>query len=335
MPLTPTPHDALFRALVSDTNRAAVLLKEYLPTKVADIIDWDVAPEPIEGNFIDGDGARTQCDALFSMRLKTGKPVRIFALLEHKSVVDAATPLQILRYMINIWSRDEENLRKGRLIPILPVVFFHGRGEWTVPLSIPDMIDAPEDLADEVRRFRYVLHDLGRSKRIPLSSNPEVDFGLLALSLAFLRSLTPADLDRLTRGLPETGDFASLGWRYVIEVINATPDALGASLRRTKPEQLEDLMGTAAQAWLEQGKAEGEAKGRAEGEAKGRAEGEARGQTKGQIDLLLHQLERRFGQLPPEAVGRVRGGSPEEIVSWADAVLDAPDLEAVFRERDR
>ena len=45
-------------------------------------------------------------------------------------------------------------------------------------------------------------------------------------------------------------------------------------------------------------------------------------------------LERRFGPLPPEAVGRVRAGSPEEIVSWADAVLEAPDLEAVFRESD-
>ena len=111
-----------------------------------------------------------------------------------------------------------------------------------------------------------------------LSSDPEVDFGLLALSLAFLRSLTPAQLDRLTRVLPETGDFASLGWRYVIEVINAPPEALGASLRRTKPQQWETLMGTAAQAWLEQGKAEGEAKGRAKGLAEGEAKGKSRNQ---------------------------------------------------------
>ena len=223
------------------------------------------------------------------------------------------------RPRLNIWNRDEEGLRSGRLVPIQPIVFYHGLGKWTVPLSVADMIDAPEGLVEEMRRFAYVLHDLGRTRRTPLSSDPEVNFGLLALSLAFLRSLTPAQLDRLTRGLPETGDFGSLGWRYVIEVINATPEALGESLRRTKPEQLEDLMGTAAQAWLEQGK----------------VEGEARGKTKGQMDLLLQLLERRFGPLPPEAVGRVRGGSPEEIVSWADAVLDAPDLEAVFRERDR
>ena len=130
--------------------------------------------------------------------------------------------------MVNIWSRDEDSLRAGRLVPILPVVFYHGTGEWTVALSVPEMIDAPEGLAEEMRRFGYVLHDLGRTQRVPLSFDPEVDFGLMALSLAFLRHLTPAELDRLTRGLPETGDFASLGWRYIIEVMNATPDALGA-----------------------------------------------------------------------------------------------------------
>ena len=324
MPPPPTPHDSMFRQMVSDPRRTAALLKEYLPAKVVDAIDWSVAPEAVEGNFIDGDGARTQCDALFLMRLKTGNPINAFVLLEHKSRVDAATPLQILRYMCNIWSRDEESLRKGRLVPIVPVIFFHGTGKWTVPLSIPDMIDAPEGMIEEMRRFRYILHDLGRSERTPLSSDPEVNFGLLALSLAFVRRLTPAQLDQLTRGLPETGDFASLGWRYVIEVINAPPDALGASLRRTKPEQWEALMGTAAQAWLEQGKAEGKAEGLAEGEAKGK--------SRGQIDILIRMLDRRFGPLPPEAVGRVRAGSPEEIVNWADAVLDAPNLEAVFRD---
>ena len=168
MPPPPTPHDAIFRMIVSEPRRAAALLKEYLPTKVVDAIDWSIAPELVEGNFIDGDGARTQCDALFAMRLKSGKPVRIFALLEHKSTVDAATPLQILRYMTNIWGRDKESLREGRLIPIVPIVFFHGAGKWTVPLSIPEMIDAPKDLAEEIRRFGYILHDLGRSKRIPL-----------------------------------------------------------------------------------------------------------------------------------------------------------------------
>ena len=188
--------------------------------------------------------------------------------------------------MINVWSRDEEGLRKGRLVPIVPVVFFHGAGKWAVPLSIPEMIEAPEGLVEEMRRFGYILHDLGRSERKPLSSNREVDFGLLALSLAFVRSLTPTQLDQLTRGLPETGDFASLGWRYVIEVINARPDELAASLRRTKPEQWEALMGTAAQTWLEQGKAAGKAEGLVEGKAEGKAEGK--------VDILLHQLERRF-----------------------------------------
>ena len=85
-------------------------------------------------------------------------------------------------------------------------------------------------------------------------------------------------------------------------------------------------MGTAAQAWLEQGKAEGEAKGKAEGKAEGKVEGQA--------DILLRMLDRRFGPLPQYAVGRVRAGTAEEIAAWADAVLDAPTLDAVLGGAD-
>ena len=101
MALPPTPYNTLFRGMVSDRRRAAALLKDYLPAKLARAIDWT-----------------------------------------------------------------------------------------------------------ELRRFGYWLHDLPRTARAPLSRDREVDFGLEALRFAFVRSLSAADLDRLTRGLPQDGDSA-------------------------------------------------------------------------------------------------------------------------------
>ena len=85
-------------------------------------------------------------------------------------------------------------------------------------------------------------------------------------------------------------------------------------------------MGTVAEAWLEQGRSEG----RAEGVAEGRAEGVAEGIEKGQAELLLRQLELRFGAAPEAVRERVRGASALELEVWAEAVLTAASIDEVL-----
>jgi hypothetical protein len=72
----------------------------------------------------------------------------------------------------------------------------------------------------------------------------------------------------------------------------------------------------------EQLKREGKAEGRAEGKAEGRAEGKA--------ELLLRQLSLRFGPLTGTVMDRVRTAATPEIEVWAERVLTAASLEAVF-----
>ena len=60
MSLPATPHDALFRALVSSPARAGALLMEDLPEPVAALLDPETPPEAVEGSFVDADAARTQ-----------------------------------------------------------------------------------------------------------------------------------------------------------------------------------------------------------------------------------------------------------------------------------
>ncbi len=58
------------------------------------------------------------------------------------------------------------------------------------------------------------------------------------------------------------------------------------------------------------------------GIAKGRVEGESR--------LLRRQLERRFGLLPQWASDHLRSANENDLETWGEAVLTAPNLEAVF-----
>ncbi|MDE0174357.1 MAG: DUF4351 domain-containing protein, partial [Defluviicoccus sp.] len=109
---------------------------------------------------------------------------------------------------------------------------------------------------------------------------------------------------------------------YIVERLNLTPALLEAALRRTEPDRWEALMGTVAEAWIEQGRAEGIEKGRSEGRAEGRVEGQA--------GIVLRLLELRFGVLPDAVSDRVRGASAAELEAWAEAVLAAASLDEVL-----
>ena len=74
-------------------------------------------------------------------------------------------------------------------------------------------------------------------------------------------------------------------------------------------------MPTIAEKWLEQGRDEGRDEGRLEG----------------QVALLRRQLTRRFGPLPEWAEARLTEAELTQLEAWADRVLDADTLEAVFR----
>lgn len=88
--------------------------------------------------------------------------------------------------MVDIWRREiAGGTAKDGLVPIIPLVFYHGRGRWTVPRSVAATIDAPDALASYLRDFAYILHDLGEIEPLLLSGTPEVRAGLLALRVVF------------------------------------------------------------------------------------------------------------------------------------------------------
>ena len=101
-----------------------------------------------------------------------------------------------------------------------------------------------------------------------------------------------------------------------------------ADLQAALGEEGEKLLGQLAESFVD----EGIAKGLAQGLAQGREEGRVEGRVEGRASILNRQLEGRFGRLPSTVRERVRSATVQELDSWADSVLDAPTLEAVFRD---
>jgi hypothetical protein len=60
--------------------------------------------------------------------------------------------------------------------------------------------------------------------------------------------------------------------------------------------------------------------------------GHEQGVQQGIALTLRRQLRRRFGEPPDWVEAKLREGTPPQLEQWADQLLDAETLEAVFKE---
>jgi len=49
-----------------------------------------------------------------------------------------------LSYCVSVWKNNLKN--KESLKPVIPVVFYHGKGKYDLPLNFGDYFDVPEEL---------------------------------------------------------------------------------------------------------------------------------------------------------------------------------------------
>ncbi|MCY4168669.1 MAG: Rpn family recombination-promoting nuclease/putative transposase, partial [Rhodobacter sp.] len=189
----PTPHDALFRALLSDPERARDFLRDHLPVSFSSRLA-DTPPETIEGGFVDEALAGSQSDLLLRVGLAAGGDAFVYVLVEHKSTPDPGLPLQLASYMVRIWKRyaGTSATRLRALPPIVPVVVFHGPADWTVPGSLDEMIaGAAPDLAF-LPGSGYILRNLHAMDIDALSTNAALRAGFITLrreALGFLAEI--------------------------------------------------------------------------------------------------------------------------------------------------
>jgi predicted transposase/invertase (TIGR01784 family) len=280
------PYDLLVRYTFENPERAAAELRVALPPFVVAQVDWS-SLKAERNSVVDPELRETETDLLFSARLKDGRQVLFYVLLEHQSKVYRWMALRLLRYVV----RQLEHWRRGHpdseLLPIiLPVVLYHGpEGAWTAPRRVEDLFDVPEEERElwwaVLPQFGYGLDDLTqeREEALRLRAAPAL-VRLVLLVLVYGKS---AQLGQRLAGWKELFDEAyqapngeeevTVLFSYLLRVV-AKEDKAGTvdMLKSLVGEQrAEELMGTWAEEYFEKGRAEGRAQGRAEALAEGRA----------------------------------------------------------------
>ena len=154
------PHDKLFRAVFSDTEEAALFLREHLPDALSSRMDWATLVL-VETSFVDESMRDSESDLLYTVQMKdSGFKVFLYLLFEHQSRPEPWMRLRLLKYMCRIWDESfKQNPDQTELPPILPIVFYQGESEWHYSTEFTDLFPESERDHSFLPRFAHYLID--------------------------------------------------------------------------------------------------------------------------------------------------------------------------------
>ncbi len=318
---TKMTHDRFVRVVMTRPEVAGVLLREQLPPAVVATLA-EGPPELQEGTFVDEALQACQADALFKFATKAGGEVFVYVLFEHKSYPDPWVSLQLLRYMVNIWERDRREGRE-RLLPIVPLVLYHGEPSWTAPRRFSGLLEGEAAVLEAVLDFPFTVLDVGAGDEEQLSKVDEVRAVLRALKYGTRQAEREAVERALVTLLGELGAGSAAPsfllealLRYIGRVyVQLSRPTLTRLFAEAAPGKEHAMISRAAEEWGPEWKAEGRVEGRVEGV----------------VAALTRVLRRRFGDVPAGLEARLAEATLEQLEAWLDAAIDASSLDAVFK----
>ena len=134
-------HDAFFKQQFSQLPKTKEFLQFVLPKYLLQNIDLDQLQES-KDSFVDEKLRENFSDLLF---YNETKDTILYILYEHKSTYDNHTPLQILRYIMRIWSNFSLNNDGEKLPMILPIVLYHGEESWQQQTDIFNLLQTEDE----------------------------------------------------------------------------------------------------------------------------------------------------------------------------------------------
>ncbi|MGB4026989.1 MAG: Rpn family recombination-promoting nuclease/putative transposase [Acetomicrobium sp.] len=301
--LTPKdPHDRLFKRVMSDEANVRQFIKEFLPIELSSQIDLKemklIPTEKINGYN------KYYMDIAVECKISDTKG-QLYFVFEHKSYPDPGVLLQILNYMTVTW--DEQKKKNKPLIPIIPVVIYHGSSSWNVTTHFQGQFDSlNESIKPYVPEFNYVLVDLTQIPNKEIEQKAK-DTPFLMASLLLMKLVALGDIEGIIKiaviiKLSEEERIILI--LYLFYTLDVDQDTMQ---RIVKELGGEEIMPSLAEKLM------------------------SKGEIKGKQDLLIKQLRRKFG-LSSSEEKMIRSVTDEaKLDAAAEAVLDAKSKDEVLK----
>ena len=310
--LASQPHDAFFKDFFSDLKQATKFFKGHLPEHVASLVTWE-SLNLVPGSFVKQSLQQAHSDLLFSVRTSGDRELFLYLLFEHQTSVDAAMPLRLLAYQVEILLA--QHRRDG--LPLTPVICYvlnQGPDRWTVSHHFEDLFQLSDAetaiLHDYVPKFQHVLLDLTQIDPAKTEGDIQLRVALQLMKLAremqmlqFFEWLS-THFEQWAEQLPDP--FLRKALLYALHSDDDL-DVERIARRLNNSSKLKDTFMSTAEKLIARGKAEGEAKGKAEGKAEGvwigkvqlleEMLGTAQSSVEKLASLSMEDLESRFQEL--------------------------------------
>ncbi len=222
--------DANSRTIFSSQKLTCQFLRDYTGLPIfADLQPEDI--EDVTDRYRAFLGVEFEADTVKKVRVRLPgektEEVFVIPLVEHKTRVDYDVAMQLLRYMAVIWydhKKQQEGLKKGsssqkgfRYPPIIPIVYFEGKSNWTADMKLSDRIGLSERFQDYIPDFTYKV------VRVHGYRNEDLKEKHNEMSLVMM-------LNRIQSAEDYT-EFLESSREYVDEIYDRTPEDIRAVYR--------------------------------------------------------------------------------------------------------
>ncbi|RRD95850.1 Rpn family recombination-promoting nuclease/putative transposase [Clostridiales bacterium COT073_COT-073] len=306
------PHDLFFKANMGQKEILTDFLQNYLPNELREIIQYSsfvqVEPKNISSNLKPG-----EADLLFRFQLPNINGY-LLLLMEHKSYEDKYTPIQIMRYITEIWQHDLA--QKQSLSPILPLVFHQGKKCWQYP-QLKDYLplDMPIALLPYMPLYQALYYDFSWENAEILKG------GNLSFELyIYLKTIISIYEPKLSEFQEQTLELFRVISQFevdtLVEIATKTITYLGTARKDFSEEKIIELVKQSGgektmETIFDRIEQQGIVIGEKRGEIRGISIGEQRGK---QQEKLAFAVKLKRDLFPIEKIMEYTGLSREEIL---------------------
>ena len=318
--------DNAYKALFSHPALMRDLLCHFVREAWVDSIDFE-SFEKVGSNLVGSDLRNRDSDLIWRFRL-SGQWLYVYLLLEFQSRDDywMAQRIAVYRHLLYEDLRRNGAVKARGLLPrVCPIVLYTGRPSWRAKRDIAELLTpAPPGMTAHGPTGNYLLIALVPLARAARRAGAIAPDNLAAVVAGIEAATGPQEIQRLaeilTRLLPGPR-FETLGQVFTswINLIVANRGGMGENFIPFKDLSEVAGMGNVAETWAHRWARKGIRKGHREGLREGR------------VELLERQLVHRYRDpLPDWARQRLRAADAAQLDAWAEAIFDAPTLEALL-----
>jgi predicted transposase/invertase (TIGR01784 family) len=314
-------HDHSYKLLFSHPEMVRDLLVGFVREEWVSNLDFDTL-EKVSGTYVSDDLREREDDLIWRVRFGD-RWLYVYLLLEFQSTVDRFMALRIMTYTGLLYQdlvRTKQLTERGLLPPVLPIVLYNGEQRWHAPVEIQDLVEeSPGGLGRYRPRLRYLLLDEGALSAEEMGKARNLVSALFSLEQSF----SEKNVLRVVRNLlewldePEQSGLrrAFTVWFNRMVVPGGSTEPSFSELSEVKT-MLSERWKEWNRKWMEQGIEQGIEQGR----------------RRGQAELLLRQLELKFGALSERVRHEVEDGTDEQLICWSERILTVSAIEDIFTD---